>query len=210
MPIPSLLDSAGEALHREGILQDVGYWSILGAPQSAEYSQMADNYERIKQGDQNVNLVAFRAFISGEINEANSDGEDRIRLLLRALYPTDHFRESLNQLDNLSQQRVKDFLYGGSTSDIVRDALKTAGSQITRSISPPESSGLSSILATIKAFLMECLGFRTNAEGPVANDPAGYPRTVPVVSVTGGPTPVIIEDANGKTMEVHSGLSFGN
>jgi hypothetical protein len=210
MPIPSILDGAREALHRGSILQDVGDWSILGAPQNAEYSQMADNHERIRQGDQNVNLVAFRAFISGEINEANSDGEDRLRLLLRALYPTDHFRESFNQLDNLSQQRVKDFLYGESTSDIVRDALNTVGSQITRSTPPLESSGLSSILPTIKAFLMKCLGFRKNSEGPVANDPASYQRIVPVVSVTGGSTPVIIEDANGKTMEVHSGLSFDN
>jgi hypothetical protein len=64
---------------------------------------------------------------------------------------------------------------------------------------------------------MRCLRFRRNTDAPIAvaersheNDPATFPRSVPVVSVVGGSAPTILEDASGKTMEVHYDLPFDN
>jgi hypothetical protein len=79
-------------------------------------AQISSNADRIKDGDKKVNLTAFKIFISREINGANADPEDQIRLLLKVLYLTDHIRQSFAQLDSLSQQQVDDFLYGESTS----------------------------------------------------------------------------------------------
>jgi hypothetical protein len=170
--------------------------------QGAEYGQMIKNYQEGKKGDKNVNIDAFKTFITKEINQ-DSDGEDQIRWLLKTLYPTDHFRDAFTQLDDTSQQRVKDFLYGESTLDIVRNTPSIT----PRARSVPSTSSLSSLLQSIKSFLMMCLGFRKASNLSITRDPSII--AVPVVSVLDASTP-IIHEADGKPMEVHSGLPFAN